>query len=50
MIKSIVKRDGRTTEFNKEKIAQAIQKAFEATTGKKDYESERVSSETEKKI
>ncbi len=38
MIKSIVKRDGRTTEFNKEKIAQAIQKAFEATTGKKDYE------------
>ncbi len=37
MITTIKKRDGRTVYFDINKIASAIEKAFEATTGKKDY-------------
>ncbi len=37
MITTIKKRDGRTVHFDINKIASAIEKAFEATVGKKDY-------------
>ncbi|MBQ7759258.1 anaerobic ribonucleoside triphosphate reductase [Anaerotignum sp.] len=37
MITTITKRDGRTVHFDINKIASAIEKAFEATVGKKDY-------------
>ena len=37
MITTIQKRDGRTVFFDINKIANAIQKAFEATSGAKDY-------------
>ncbi len=37
MIKTITKRDGRTMEYDANKIAQAIQKAFAATHQDKDY-------------
>ena len=37
MITSIKKRDGRTVHFDINKIASAIEKAFEATVGAKDY-------------
>ena len=37
MITTITKRDGRTVHFDINKIAGAIEKAFEATIGKKDY-------------
>ena len=36
MITTIKKRDGRTVHFDINKIASAIEKAFEATVGKKD--------------
>ena len=38
MIEAIIKRDGRKMDFDLEKIAGAIQKAFQATTGEKAYE------------
>ena len=37
MITTITKRDGRTVHFDINKIASAIEKAFAATIGKKDY-------------
>lgn len=37
MITTIKKRDGRTVHFDINKIASAMEKAFEATVGKKDY-------------
>lgn len=37
MITAITKRDGRTVHFDINKIASAIEKAFAATIGKKDY-------------
>ena len=37
MITTIQKRDGRTVHFDINKIANAIQKAFISTVGKKDY-------------
>lgn len=37
MITTIQKRDGRTVHFDINKIASAIEKAFSATVGKKDY-------------
>ena len=37
MITTITKRDGRTVHFDIHKIASAIEKAFAATIGKKDY-------------
>ena len=37
MITTITKRDGRTVHFDTNKIASAIEKAFAATIGKKDY-------------
>ena len=37
MITTITKRDGRTVHFDINKIASAIEKAFAATLGKKDY-------------
>lgn len=37
MITKITKRDGRTAEFDINKIARAISKSFDATTGAKDY-------------
>ena len=36
MITSIKKRDGRTVHFDINKIASAVQKAFQATIGEKD--------------
>ena len=30
MVTTIIKRDGRTAEFNQEKIAEAVEKAFQA--------------------
>lgn len=37
MITTITKRDGRTVYFDLNKIANAIEKAFRATVGEKDY-------------
>ncbi|HCT63827.1 MAG TPA: anaerobic ribonucleoside triphosphate reductase [Lachnospiraceae bacterium] len=37
MIMNIKKRDGRTAQFDLNKIATAINKSFEATTGRKEY-------------
>ncbi|MGN0136105.1 anaerobic ribonucleoside triphosphate reductase [Anaerotignum sp.] len=37
MITTITKRDGRTVHFDINKIASAMEKAFEATVGKKEY-------------
>ncbi len=36
MITSIIKRDGRTTTFNKDKIAEAVEKAFQACAAMQD--------------
>ena len=37
MVNCIKKRDGRLAQFDINKIADAISKAFEASTGKKEY-------------
>ena len=36
MVTTIIKRDGRTAEFHKEKIAQAVEKAFQASSSMQD--------------
>ncbi|MDO4290972.1 MAG: anaerobic ribonucleoside triphosphate reductase [Eggerthellaceae bacterium] len=36
MVKSIIKRDGRTAEFHEEKIAEAVEKAFQACAAMQD--------------
>ena len=36
MITTIIKRDGRTTAFNKDKIAEAVEKAFQACAAMQD--------------